>query len=127
MIPLAITITGILLAAIGFELGGSWPYKSGTLLGCVATILSIIGAWLQYQESKPYEHHFSENSWEPIEDGYAIHISVRRHRKGRATTTTVFQKTGTGYEEVICGIKSTSAGGVVVEATKPFTGKLVVR
>ena len=127
MTSLAVTILGILLAAIGFELGDSWPYHAGTMLGYVGTAMSMLGAFMQYQESKPHEHPFSESSWQPTGDGFAVHIPSLHHRCRAAATVTVLQRSGTGYEEVMCGVKSTASGGVVVEANVPFSGKVVVR
>ena len=127
MTSLAITVLGILLAAIGFEFGDSWPYQSGALLGCAATAMSIFGAYLQYRESRPLEYLFSERSWQSTGDECVLHIPAWRHRKGTATTVTVLRRNESGYEEVTCGVKATPAGGVVVEACVPFTGKVVVR
>lgn len=127
MKPLLLTLSGILLAAVGFEFGSSLPSGLGVILGWVGTVVSMFGAVLQFQASKPYVLRFSESEWRRERDGFVIHIPSIRHARGNSTSVVVFMADTSGYQEVVCGVSNTDAGGVVIHSSTPFAGKVVVR
>jgi hypothetical protein len=114
-VTLVFIIAGLVLAAVGFELGTAWPYHLGQLLGWIGIVISAVAAIRQYFEQRPFTYYFSEQSWKPSgDDQMVLEIPKSKHRKGRTPSgTTVYLPTDSGgYEEIECGVDVTSSGTV---------------
>jgi hypothetical protein len=137
VINLVVTISGIILAAAGFEFGDAWGGNLGVLVGIGGTALSIGSAVWQYKESISFELNFEDSDWikmpDPV-DGYSypdegneLRIPAKKHRKGTGVHVTVFVKTEAGFETVGVGSRETESGTVILTANPPFKGKVVIR
>ena len=127
MKSLALTIAGLILAVVGFELGGSWPHDLGTILGWAGTLASSVGALLQYRDSRPFTHAFSELDWQGSGREFTLYYPAWRHGKADGASVIVFRNSGASFEEVIVDVASTSSGGIVIEAVAPFAGKVTIK
>jgi hypothetical protein len=122
-----LTIAGALLAAVGFEFGDGWPHYTGTATGVFGTLLTVAGAWRQHRIPVRHEHVFEATQWlRGALDEYELHVPASKHRRGPGSSVAVYRADGNGYEEVVCDVRHTKAGGVVISASAPFAGKLVV-
>ncbi len=137
-VTLILILAGLVLAVVGFELGGDWPYQAGRILGVGGTGVSAVAAIRQYRESRPFVYKFSESDWEalppkpPPEDlqgpEFRLEVPQSKHKKGTNPVTEVFMTTENGFEPVGCGEEVTSAGDVLVFVThQGISGKLVIR
>jgi hypothetical protein len=149
---LILNLFGLLLAAVGFELGSVWPCHLGLLLGIVGIGISAFAAIRQYRESRPFVYEFSESSWEPSpswkppppgapslnwdpkpswdlswSEEFVLNVPEKKHARGRNTVTNVYRSTQAGFEEVKCGQSVTSSGNILITAAFRFTGKLVIK
>ena len=130
---LILILIGLVLAAVGFELGSSWPSQLGLILGLVATGVSAVAAIMQYRESRPFVYKFSESDWEERPSQtvsgpeFVLEVPESDHTKGKHTVTNVFLATESGFAEVGCGQDVTSSGNVLITATSPFTGKVIIK
>ena len=130
---LILILIGLVLAAIGFELGGAWPYHMGLLLGLGGTSISAVAAIRQYRETHPFVYVFSESDWEERPSRtvsgpeFVLEVPESEHAKGRHTVTNVFQATETGFAEVGCGQDVTSSGSILISASIRFSGKVIIK
>ncbi len=129
---LVLGVLGVLLAAVGFEIGDAWPYHLGQILGGVGTVGSLWALVLQYREGSPFEYPFTEASWKLRgPDQICVQIAGSEHGKGRNPSATIYEKDeSTGrYEEVGCGVEVEPSGTVSILAARRarFAGKAVIR
>lgn len=118
---------GTVLVAYGFSYGLSLPYYVGHITGWVGVVVSIGAAYLQYRESLPHEHFFSQSDWQETQHGLSLLIPLRLHKKGVGATVVILEKSVTGYEHVLCGNHVHDDGSVAVYATKRFDGKIIIK
>jgi hypothetical protein len=99
-VTLAFIIAGLVLAAVGFEIGVAWPVHAGQLLGWLGIGISAVAAIRQYREQRSFEYDFSESTWKPTGneyDEYVLEIPRSEHHKGRTpASTTVYMPTDSG-------------------------------
>jgi hypothetical protein len=129
-VTLAFIIAGLVLAAVGFEIGGAWPYHAGQLLGWLGIGISAVAAIRQAREQRSFEYDFSESDWKPLEGNqFVLEIPKSEHKKGRTpASTTVYQPTDSGgYQKVTGGVYATPSGTVCITVTKPFSGRVVIK
>jgi hypothetical protein len=129
---LVFALAGLGLAAVGFELGTSWPYHAGQLLGWTGFVISVLAAIRQYREQLPFTYDFSETAWKPSGDEFVLGIPDSEHKKGRTPAgIIVYWPTDSGvHQEVMCGRDVTSSGPVVITVSKtsgPFSGRVVIK
>jgi hypothetical protein len=130
---LVLILTGLILAAVGFELGSPWPYQMGLILGLGATGVSAVAAIRQYRESLPFVYEFSESNWKERPSQtvsgpqFVLEVPESEHAKGKHTVTDVFKDTEFGFDEVMCGQGVTSSGSVFITASSRFSGKVIVK
>jgi hypothetical protein len=131
LVTLAFVLAGLCVAAVGFELGGAWPYHAGQLLGWTGIVISAVAAIRQYREQRPFVYDFSEQEWKPAGDEMVLEIPKNQHRKGRTPGgITVYLPTDSGgYEEIMCGLDVTSSGTVRIwiGGNKPLSGRVVIK
>ena len=135
-LTLALVLLGLVLAAVGFELGGAWPYCLGARLGWAGVVLSAVGAYLQYRETGSFVHQFTEASWEPrigypedgaegIPMGFSLKIPASHHGKGRGASVEVYQAEGLKVETDV--EVNTESGVMYLGAMAPFVGRVVIK
>ncbi len=91
-----------------------------------AGVLALAGAYAQYRETLPFEWCFPSDAWKGA--GSDFHLVVPRHRHGkRGPTATVFLGEPPKFEQIMCDVSTTCEGEVILGASKPFSGKLVVK
>jgi len=127
MKPFIITFIGILvgLGVTILGLTGS-PAPVVVELSILASLITLLGAWMQFRDSRPFELIVNEKTWETETDGARITITRRQHRK-KAPTLTIFSGKHPNFELVICANSIDSSGTVAVSCTRAFAGKIVVK
>lgn len=127
MLTLSLVWLGLVLAAVGFELGSAWPYHSGAVLGWAGIVLSAVAAYLQYRDATPFEYPFTEASWEPLgPEEVCLEIAPSEHGKGRGASVRVYNGAG---EEVHPDITVDPAAGWVLIAAREharLSGRVVI-
>lgn len=119
MKALIITVIGIILG-LGASLANvSW-------LAVLATVVALIGAYMQYRDSVPFEFVFTPDSWQKDGAEFKLVISRAMHNKS-APTATVLLGLAPNFQEVSVGIKTEAGGAVIVEANSTFSGKVIIR
>jgi hypothetical protein len=127
---LILILAGLIIAALGFEIGTAWPWHAGQLLGWTGIVISALAAIRQYFEQRSFTYDFSEQSWKPSGDELVLEIPKTEHRKGRTPADpTVYQANDSGgYVPVECGVDVTSSGSVRIWIRgKPFSGRVVIK
>ena len=123
-------VAGLILAAVGFEIGDAWPYHAGSLLGWMGIVVSAVAAIRQYREQRPFEYDFYEQSWKALDDEFVLEIPKSLHGKGKtpAEPTVLMAREAGEYEPVYCGVSVTASGTVrIFISSKPFHGRLVIK
>ena len=126
LVTLGFVLIGLIIAAVGFEIGTAWPWHAGQLLGWTGIVISALAAIRQYFEQRSFTYDFSEQSWKPFADGYVLEIPKSEHRKGKtpASTTVYYPTDSGGYKPVGCGEDITSSGTVrITIAANLFLGR----
>jgi hypothetical protein len=118
---------GIILAALGFSYGLSFPYYIGHAIGWAGVVISIGAAYLQYRDTLPHEYFFSENEWQSTQDGFSLSIPLKTHKKNAGASVVILGKNPDGYEQVICDNHVLNDGSVLVHAFVRFDGKVIVK
>jgi hypothetical protein len=129
LVTLAFVLAGLCLAALGFELGGAWPYYAGQLLGWTGIVISAVAAIRQYREQRPFIHDFSEQEWNPSPDGFVLEIPKSEHDKGNtpAVIATYYPTDSGGHGRIEYGEEVTSSGTVRITGGKPRSGRVVIK
>jgi hypothetical protein len=134
LITLILAIAGLILVTLGFALGDPWPVCAKQLvgwagIGWAGIFISVVAIVRQYRETRSFTYDFSESTWNPSGDEYVLEIPKSKHKKGRTPASiTVYQPTESGgYQEVMCGVHATPSGTVRITATKPFSGRVVIK
>ena len=117
---LILTITG---AVIGFISSVSGNF----VIGGIATVCAVVGAFLQYYVSKPFILNFQESDWTPLNDQFILSIPAHRHKRRHEIVSTVYLVNGGLSEVVMCDEVEKQDGSFIVGANKPFTGRLVLK
>lgn len=117
---------GTILVAYGFSSGLSLPSYGGYVIGWLGVVISIGAAYLQYKDSLPHERVFSENDWQPTQDGFSLLIPLKVHKKSTGASVVILEMNPNGYAQVICDNRVQNDGSVLVHATVRFNGKVIV-
>jgi hypothetical protein len=88
-----VTVVSILLG-----LAASLANQKG--LAVIATLMALIGAYLQHKEAIPFECYVSEAMWEKVHDGFQIKFSKKRHKKHSPIAKAYMKKSGK-WEEIM--------------------------
>jgi hypothetical protein len=128
-VTLVFILAGLVLAAVGFEIGATWPWHAGQLLGWLGIGISAVAAIRQYFDQQPFVYDFSETSWKPLGDEFVLEIPKSEHNKGRtpAGTTAYVPTNSGGYEVIKYGVDVTSSGTVRITGGKPLPGRVVIK
>ena len=79
-----------------------------------------------FEDSRPFELVFDEQSWQRNGDDFQIVIPARQHKK-TSPTATVFHGRPPTFSECMCPVSTDADGGIVVTPSKPFAGKVVIK
>ena len=135
-LTLALVLLGLVLATVGFEFGSPWPYCLGPLLGWTAIVGSAVVAYLQYRETRPFVHPFTEASWkcrvvypeegaEGVSIGSSLEIPASQHGKGRGASVEIYQAEGVKVETDVA--VDPESGTVYLGATTTFSGMAIIK
>jgi hypothetical protein len=113
-----ITIAGIVLAFLA-------TLANSNGLAAIAAAISLIGVYMQYKDALAFERTFSEQEWLGADRDFKISFHHKNHKK-TTPTSKVFMGTNP-CEEVNCDISVGSDNSVIIGATKPFAGKIVIK
>jgi len=118
----ALTVLGVVLSAIGFDLGHVWR-----VLGAIGILLSIAAAWWQYKEPRRFELNVSEETWRYVSNRlYELKIDAATHQRGFSASVEVYQSNGDTFEKVECDASLTESGSVVIHSSHAISGKIVI-
>lgn len=93
--------------------------------GFVITAVSLV---YQFVVGRPFAMDFSAADWKPNQDGsgYVLHIKRSQHKKGQSPIATTYARSSGRREEVIADVHVEN-GDVLVGASQPFEGSVVVK
>ncbi len=119
MKALVVTVISILIAFAASVANIQW-------LAVLAVLCAIAAAYWQYKDGQPFEFQFDENAWQRNGSMFELSVPKRRHGKTRPTIT-IFEATPEAFQEVSCDTTTDESGHIVVSASKPFSGSLIVK
>ena len=126
MLPLAMTLVGLLLAAP--RVAEAFPVSIREFVPWFGVIVAGAGALLQYTASQPYVWLFAKSDWKAVDQEFVLAISEKRHRRGAAATVTVQVLARGAYEDCGCDVRGPDAlGDVILGANFAFDGRVIVR
>lgn len=116
----------LLITVVGILLGLAASLGNIVWLSVLAAVVALMGAYAQYRDTMPYEFIFSGSSWQRAGSGFKLVIPKEQHKKSNPTAT-VFKGENQTYEEVDCDISADTTGAIVLRATIPFEGKVLIK
>jgi hypothetical protein len=116
---LLLTVGGAILGLVATLTNHVW-------LAVLATVITLVGAYYQYRDAKPFEYIFSSANWQ--KDGAELNLVIPKklHNKTNPTAT-VFKGLSPNFDEVDVDIKIKLGSTVVIGASLPFEGKVVIK
>lgn len=93
----------------------------------IATAIAIAGTFLQYYLSKPFVLNFRESDWTPVNEEFFISIPAHHHKRRHEIVSTVYLVDAGLSQVVSCDEIEKQDGSFVISASKPFTGRLVLK
>jgi hypothetical protein len=120
LISLITTLIGIWLG-VAAGLNGLIP------LSILAAIAATCSAVWGFQDAQPYTITFSMNDWKVSSSGFEIKISSSRHKRGKTSSVTVQTYESSGYHDCFCDVRTEINGNIILGASGPFSGRVIIR
>ncbi len=119
MKALFVTVIGIVLSFAASVANVYW-------LAAVAMVIALAGAYAQYRDTAPFELIFEPADWQKVAADFRLVVPSLRHKKASPTATVYLGQPPT-FEEAMCDVSTDAGGSIVLGASQPFNGKVVIK